>query len=289
MTASAARQAKSVAAEQAFRDRVAEFGGTVVGHYVNRRNPVECLCGHGHACRPSPGDIQRGQGLCLVCAGRDPATAESAFRERVAASAARVVGPYLGSHTPVTLICAYGHECQPQPAHLQQGRALCGTCSARAVAKARAAAAEGAFRARVWALGGRVVGKWVGTTVPVECVCAEGHACFPWPNNTQRGVGICRKCKSKVWDVFYVTTSPAKGRLKFGVTSKDERRRLATHRAAGYPEAVRVIRDLPSALALERHVRAALRDAGDAPVQGREYFDISVLALVLDVVDGWST
>jgi hypothetical protein len=133
------------------------------------------------------------------------------------------------------------------------------------------------------------VGEWVDTTVAVECVCAEGHSCFPWPNNTQRGVGICRKCKSKIWDVFYVTTNPVAGRVKFGVTSTGEQRRLTTHRTTGYSEVVRVIRDLPDALALEQNVLAALRDAGATSVQGREYFDIGALALVLDVADGWST
>lgn len=39
----------------------------------------------------------------------------------------------------------------------------------------------------------------------------------------------------------------------------------------------------------ERAVLAALAMAGEKPVKGREYFDRSCLALVLDVADSWLT
>jgi len=108
------------------------------------------------------------------------------------------------------------------------------------------------------------------------------------PINVAKGAGICRVCQGKSWDVFYVLASPILGRVKFGVTSNDERRRLAEHRTAGYIETVRVLRGLPKADTLERHVLSTLRDAGIQPVQGREYYDVGVLALILDVVDGWT-
>ncbi len=98
---------------------------------------------------------------------------------------------------------------------------------------------------------------------------------------------MCRTCANRMWDVFYITVNPALGRVKFGVTSGDERPRLATHRRAGYTEPVRVLPDLLDAHALERHVRATLAAAGATPVQGREYFDVSALPVVLDVADGW--
>jgi hypothetical protein len=58
--------------------------------------------------------------------------------------------------------------------------------------------------------------------------------------------------------------------------------------ASGYVEVVRVLRNLPDSHALERHVRASLRDANILPAQGREYFDMAALPVVLDIVDGWS-
>ena len=84
-----------------------------------------------------------------------------------------------------------------------------------------------------------------------------------------------------------MTLNPTQGRVKFGVSSGDPDPRIGVHRRAGYTEVVRVIPGLPTAHALEQHIKATLRDAGHRPVLRREYFDIGVLALVLDVVDGW--
>jgi hypothetical protein len=88
--------------------------------------------------------------------------------------------------------------------------------------------------------------------------------------------------------VLYVVANPVLGRVKFGVTSGDPRGRLADHRRAGYTEIMRVCCDLPTAAVLERHVQTTLRDARIPPVQGREYYDLSALPVVLDVVDGWA-
>jgi hypothetical protein len=145
------------------------------------------------------------------------------------------------------------------------------------------------FLARVAELGGQVLEmEWLGARTPHRVRCAAGHICWPRPNDLQQGGGMCRTCCNKVWDVAYVVVAPELGRVKFGVTSNDKRQRLAVHRRAGYVEVVRVVRGLPDAHALERHVLNTLREAGIPAVQGREHFDIDVLALVLDVVDGWA-
>ena len=102
-----------------------------------------------------------------------------------------------------------------------------------------------------------------------------------------QGHDVCRKCSHRDWDAFYVVTSPDV--VKFGVTSGDPRRRLADHAAKGYTEVVRLVTGLPGMVAhdAELAIRAALELAGELPVKGREYFDISCLALVLDVADSW--
>lgn len=41
------------------------------------------------------------------------------------------------------------------------------------------------------------------------------------------------------------------------------------------------------ALDAENAVKSALALAGEKPVRGREYFDFSCLALILDVADSW--
>lgn len=64
-------RAQALVAERAFRERIAMRGGQVVGEYVNDSTPVACVCPNGHRCRPRPGSIQRGQGMCAPCAGKD--------------------------------------------------------------------------------------------------------------------------------------------------------------------------------------------------------------------------
>lgn len=276
------------AAETAFRASIAELGGRVVGEYVNSTTPVDCLCVEGHPCRPWPTNIQRGQGMCGQCAGKDPIANEARFRSRIAELGGQVVGEYRGVVTPVECICADGHHCRPWPSSIQQGQHMCRRCAARAGTGPRASAAEEAFRAIVVKLGGTVVGEYVDATTAVDCVCRGRHACRPRPSTLQQGGGMCRTCSGSTWDVFYVVTNPLLGRVKFGITSNDERQRLSVHRRAGYDTVVRVLPGLPDAHALERNVLAALRDAGVPAVHGREYFDLCVLAVVLDVLEGWT-
>ncbi|MHC3450808.1 GIY-YIG nuclease family protein [Streptomyces prasinus] len=90
--------------------------------------------------------------------------------------------------------------------------------------------------------------------------------------------------------MFYVVVNEIDDTVKFGITSGDPRPRLGMHARDGFDSVVRLVENLPDDLALrtERAVRAALRDAREAPVRGREYFPARVLGLVLDVVDGWT-
>ncbi|BBC30035.1 hypothetical protein SGFS_013290 [Streptomyces graminofaciens] len=97
-------------------------------------------------------------------------------------------------------------------------------------------------------------------------------------------------CAGKAWDVFYVVVDEINDTIKFGITSGDPRPRLGMHARDGFGDVVRLVEGLPGDLAprLERAVLAALRDAREAPVRGREYFPAHVLPLVLDLVDGWT-
>lgn len=134
-----------------------------------------------------------------------------------------------------------------------------------------------------------MTGPYVDTRTPVRCVCSSGHECRPAPNHVIEGHGICLPCKGKAWDVFYVVTHARNPWVKFGITSGDARSRLGMHRRAGYTTVVRLVKSLPGSAALEAEgaVKKALRDAGESPVLGREYFDIRCLALILDVADSW--
>ena len=102
------------------------------------------------------------------------------------------------------------------------------------------------------------------------------------------GQGVCRQCgRGKGWDVFYVVASSEA--VKFGITTGDPRPRLKDHRLHGYRDIIRLVTGLPdaTALAAEDAVRSALTLAGESPLQGREYFPMHCLALILDVADSW--
>jgi hypothetical protein len=88
-------------AEAAFRARLAELGATLLEPYRGSRTPHRVRCAAGHECWPWPRGVRSGQGICLTCAGNDPAAAEARFRARLAELDATLLEPYRGSHTPV--------------------------------------------------------------------------------------------------------------------------------------------------------------------------------------------
>jgi len=53
---------------------------------------------------------------------------------------------------------------------------------------------EKIFQNFVEKLGGKIVGEYSGTRVPVECICKNGHNCKPQPALIQRGQGMCKIC-----------------------------------------------------------------------------------------------
>jgi hypothetical protein len=130
---------------------------------------------------------------------------------------------------------------------------------------------------------------WRGIHARYRVICAAGHECQPRPNDVQQGKGICPACAGSGWDVIYVVTSQTA--VKFGITGRGGRPRLARHRGAGYRTVVRLLTGLPdgAASSIERDVKATLRLAGFEPIRGREYFDVDALAVILDVVDSYPT
>lgn len=96
-------------------------------------------------------------------------------------------------------------------------------------------------------------------------------------------------CAGSEWDAFYIVTGS--GIVKFGISAGNGRHRLAIHAAKGLADVVHLAAGLPGTVALdtENAVKAALAAAGKKPVRGREYFDISCLALILDVASSWLT
>jgi hypothetical protein len=150
--------------------------------------------------------------------------------------------------------------------------------------------AEARFREILAAAGATLLEPvWPGSKAPCRVRCSAGHEVSPQPHSILGGSGICRVCAGKSWDAFYVVVDRDAGRIKFGITSGDVRPRLTVHRGQGYREVIRALTGLPGTTApdIERAVRGALRLAGIQPVRGREYYDASALALVLDVADNY--
>ncbi|MCX4458536.1 hypothetical protein OOK58_42240 [Streptomyces sp. NBC_01728] len=273
------------ATEAAFLARLAEEDAILLEpKWLGNKEPHRVRCAKGHECAPRPNAVLKGQGVCWHCSGRSPRVAEAAFLARLAEEDATLLEPkWLGSKEPHRVRCAKGHECTPRPNSVLKGNGICRTCAGR-----DPEATEAAFRARVIESGAVLLESvWLGGHTPHRVRCAKGHHVTPRPKSVLRGQGICRLCKGRTWDVLYVVQDEAGELLKIGITSGDPTDRIRRHRRSGLGQVVRLITGLPGGVAreLERTILAALRDAGEEPVRGKEYFLGRTLALVLDLVD----
>lgn len=273
------------AAEVAFRRRLLDLGAEPLYEtWLGSNVPHHVRCRAGHDCYPQPGNVSQGWGICAACVGRDPRVLEAAFRARLDELGAELLAPkWLGALRKHHIRCGAGHELYVKPNQVQQGYGICKTCAGHDPVEA-----EARFRARLAELGATLLEpEWLGADRPHLVRCPQGHLCRPTPGNVSQGNGVCRVCRGGVWDAFYVVTSA--GAVKFGVTSGDPRPRLRTHVRAGFTEVVRLATGLSGTIApdAEQAVKAALALAGETPVHGREYFDASCLALILDVADAW--
>ncbi|MEV6738727.1 hypothetical protein AB0N14_18050 [Streptomyces sp. NPDC051104] len=270
------------AAEAKFRAAVEAQGGTVVGEYVKATVPVLVTCAEGHECRPWPSYINSGGGICAICSGRARGLSEPQFRQRVAELAGTITGEYVNTHTPVLVRCEEGHENRVIPKHVVKGTGICRTCAGQ-----DSKVADAAFRATVERHGGVVLGSYVNAMTAVLVRCVERHETKVQPNNLVAGQGVCRICRGSTWDVLYTVTDEGFEILKFGVTSGNPHARLRNHRLDGLDTVVRLHEQLPDGIAkeLEDTIKAALRDAGETPVRGSEYFHLRALPVVLDIVD----
>jgi hypothetical protein len=274
----------SATAEAAFRARLAELGAELLEPYRGSAFPHQVRCAAGHDCGPRPGDVAQGDGICRTCAGKDSATAEARFRRLLEdLGAVPLYGKWLGSDKRHRVRCAGGHECKPVPSAARRWGTICPVCSGK-----DPAASEAKSLSRLKDLGAvPLYETWRGTHEPHRVRCSGGHDCAPSPSDVLQGHGVCRYCVGKDWDAFYVVTSGQV--VKFGVTSGNPNPRIRAHANQGYSSIVRLATGLPGTRApdTERAVMAALALSGEKPVRGREYFDISCLALILDVADSW--
>lgn len=272
-------------AERRFRERIKALGGVVVEpRWLGTQQPHRVICAAGHESAPWPNSVLRGQGICPVCTGRDPADAWRRFQKRVRELGGRVLETeWLGSQVRHRVICAKGHACRLHPAKFLFGGGICPACSRKTPEEAARL-----FQERIRALGGIVVEpRWLGGHRPHRVVCAAGHECRPRPANVISGQGLCRACAWSLCNAFYVVENRDLDSVKIGITNGDGRDRVLTHARSGFNVVLRSLSGLADAAALELHVLKTLKAAGFKPVRGREYFDRSALAVILDIVDNW--
>ena len=177
-----------------FFDRICELGGRIIGRYINANIGVQCKCSKGHDCNPLPSNVYRGQGICKKCTSKKYADKKSSiskkkFHDKIKELGGIVLGKYTGSNKPVKCKCSRGHDCNPRPGHIQQGRGMCLVCSGHDPDTAKQN-----FYDNIKKFGGEVLGEYVRSSDPIKCRCSEGHNCNPIPNCIQQGQGMCKIC-----------------------------------------------------------------------------------------------
>lgn len=271
-------------AESRFRRRLTELKAELLEtEWVGTSHSYRVRCWCGYETNTWPSGILAGGGFCLACNGLDPKGAEARFLARLAKDGATPLEPYRTARLPVKTICAAGHECFPTQENLKRGGGVCSACSGCDPKEAHRR-----FLERVAALGGEVLDTgWLGSNTKHRVVCANGHHCSITPNNLDYS-SLCKSCALRNPTVFYVVINRNRNRLKFGISSGNGSNRLGNHRKAGYETVVRLITEMDDSRTLESLVKSTLHDAGMEPIKGREYFDVSALALILDIVDNYT-
>jgi hypothetical protein len=273
--------AKSNATWAAFKARIEALGGTVLEPYwLGNNTPHRVRCCEGHEGATAPNHLLSGRGMCRTCVGQDPIAAEKKFRSKVAELGGTVLGAYVDTRTPVHVRCKEGHDNHPWPGAVSWGQGICGTCVGMSPA-----VAEADFIQRVAVLGGTVLGKYIKSVAPVLVRCPAGHDCYPIPSNIRRGQGICRLCKGKVWDVFYLMAG--KYSFKLGITSGDPNGRIRDHHPNGYTKLVLLFTRLPGTVAknLEDKLKRDLPASCYPPIERTEIFANDALNLALYIID----
>jgi hypothetical protein len=268
-----------VASEVAFRKRLDELGVIIEWTgWRGARAKYRAICAEGHECWPRPDGLLRG-GACRACAGRDPVEAEAKARRRLQALGFTPAwGQWVGPGQPHKVVCPAGHEFLMYPSGLPKRGCTCPHCAGTTTE-----AIEAAFREAVIKQGATPAwDAWLGAVKGHKVICGNGHECYPTPNSIQQGKGVCRFCKGKDWDVFYILVNDERREIKFGITSGNPRGRLAVHRNRGFSRVVLVTAS-PLALKVETETKMALRAAGVRAIRGREYFPLAALDEVVQV------
>lgn len=188
--------------EKRFKIKVRKLGGTIIGEYINATTNVDCICFNGHRCKSNLKRILASGYICDTChpiqKHNHPDECELRFIQEISYRGGKVLGKYVNSHTPISCICQYGHQCTPSPNNIHRGHGMCTWCANNSKEKAAFK-----FTNHVAELGGRVVGTYVNSEIRVECICINNHQCWPRPDGLIAGGGICATCAGNAIELGY--------------------------------------------------------------------------------------
>jgi hypothetical protein len=186
--------------KEIFIKKIEDLGGKVIGEYINIDTKVNCECKEGHQFYLNPYYINNNiiNYFCKICENKNP---KVIFFEKIKELEAKIVGEYINCYTKIECICKQGHTCFVIPSKINSGNGLCVKCTDRCPEKS-----ENKFKKIIEEMGGKVIGEYTYSHNKVECVCKNGHQCFPVPADTNGGHGICKKC---------VNRCPEEAKIKF--------------------------------------------------------------------------
>lgn len=118
----------SISAEARFIAKVAKFGGTILGKYIDASTKVPCICRKKHYCSITPNNLSRKKDLCVICAGLSKEVAKQKFINTMLNRGYIIKGEYVNSGNYVLCTCNENHDFLVKPAEVQQKRGYCYEC-----------------------------------------------------------------------------------------------------------------------------------------------------------------
>lgn len=167
-----------------------EYGCELISkEYRTARTKMEFRCINGHIRVTNAGKFKGNPKGCKVCTAKCPEESEKSFHLKIKTLGGVVVGNYKNTHTSIECICRNNHICYPKPNLINQNYGMCIKCVNHCTIEA-----EKNFIENIERVGGRVIGSYIDGKVKVECICKNGHICYPRPTCTQQNRGICPTC-----------------------------------------------------------------------------------------------
>lgn len=128
---------------------------------------------------------------------------------------------------------------------------------------------------------------WNGSTKSNQIMCINGHINDVIPHRIMSTNAKPCECYCYNWDILYVLINEINNTFKFGITSKNERRRINENKRDGYTKLIVLIKNI-NAKYFEDIIKNCLKNAGFVPVRGDEYFSNDALFIVIQLLESYA-